>query len=175
MLERSKSMRFAGAAALVLALFVGSACGGASEAEVANDLVKKGIELQQDGKGAEASRTYREALVHDPNNKFAYYNLGLAAQGSGRVRVAQLNYQLALAIDPDFTSALFNLGTALSQSDPAGAARAYRRLVTIQPSNAGAHLNLGFVLQTLGQDEEARKEFDRAVALNPRLRSRVPG
>ena len=117
---------------------------------------------------------YREALVHNPNNKFAYYNIGVIAQSSGRTRVAQLNYELALAIDPNFTAALFNLGTTLTRTDPAGAARAYRRLVAIQPGNAGAHLNLGYALRALGQNDEARKEFDRAVTLNPKLKSRIP-
>jgi len=164
-----------GSLAVGVALLAASACGSPSERQIAADLVKKGIKEHGAGKVAVASKDYREALVHDPNNKFAYYNLGLIAQASGRLRVAELNYEFALATDPNFAAALFNLGTVLSRTNPPAAAKVYERLVAIQPKNAGAHLNLGFVYKSLGRGDAATKQFDQAMTLDPRLRKRVEG
>jgi len=135
--------------------------------------VKKGLAAHKKNDSAEAQRDYRQALVHDPSNKFAYYNLGLIYQAAGRLRVAELNYELALATDPRFAAALFNLGTVLQRTNPADAVNVYQQLVALQPDNAGAHLNLGFALRSVGRTTAANKEFDRAIALNPSLRSRV--
>ncbi len=158
-----------------LLLLAGVACGGKSEAELSNDLVKDGLKLNSDGKAAQAARSYREALVHDPENKFAYYNLAVIDQAAGRVRAAEFKYRLALEIDPRFQPALFNLGTIMSRIDPDSAKDVYEDLIELQPDNAGAHLNLGFVLRQLGRGDDAQKEFDRAVALDPSLRARIKG
>jgi tetratricopeptide (TPR) repeat protein len=160
--------------AVALALALSAACGGASDAERATKLVAAGLRTQASGKTAEAGRDYREALVYDPTNKFAYYNLGLIAQTAGIVSVAELQYKLALTTDPAFIPALFNLGTVLSRTDPAQAAVVYQRLIAVDPGNAPAHLNLGFALRQVGRTSEARKEFTRAVALDPTLRRRIP-
>jgi tetratricopeptide (TPR) repeat protein len=170
---RRASRRFLFAGAIVACVAVVAACGSPSEAQIANDFVKKGLAAHKKHNGAEAQRDYREALVHDQYNKFAYYNLGLIAQGAGRYRIAELNYELALATDPKFTPALFNLGTVLSRTNPADAVRVYEQLVALQPDNAGAHLNLGFALRSVGRRSDASKEFDKAIAINPSLRSRV--
>lgn len=165
-----KALARVGLVALVVA---GLACGGGSEREVANDLVKEALKVHAKGDSAEAAKLYREALVHDATNKFAYYNLGVIDQAAGRSRVAQFQYELALAHDPNFTPALFNLATIVTRSDVDAAIRIYRRIIAIQPRNAGAHLNLGFLLKRRGKTTEGQAEIDRAVALDPSLRSRV--
>jgi tetratricopeptide (TPR) repeat protein len=170
---RRASRRVLFLGAVLTCAAVVAACGSPSEAQIANDFVKKGLAAHKKGAAAEATRDYREALVHDQYNKFAYYNLGLIAQTAGHLRIAELNYELALATDPKFTPALFNLGTVLSRTNPSDAVRVYQQLVALQPNNAGAHLNLGFALRSIGRKSDATKEFDRAVALNPSLRSRI--
>ncbi len=160
--------------ALALALALSAACGGASDAERAAKLVADGLRAQAAGKTTEAGRDYHEALIYDATNKFAYYNLGLIAQTAGNLSVAELQYKLALTTDPGFGPALFNLGTVLSRTDPAQAALVYQRLIAVDPGNAAAHLNLGFALRQVGRTTEARKEFARAVALDPTLSRRIP-
>jgi len=175
--ERRDSRPWAGRAvlsAVALALVLSAACGSPSDADRAAKFVATGLRTQAEGKAAEAARNYREALVYDPTNKFAYYNLGLLAQNTGNLAVAELEYKLALTTDPAFVPALFNLGTVLSPTDPAQAVVVYQRLIAVNPGYAAAHLNLGFVLKQVGRTTEARKEFDRAVALDPSLRRRIP-
>lgn len=44
---------------------------------------------------------------------------------------------------------------------------AYRRTLKLDPQNVDAHMNLGAVLTTLGQQAEARKHFTRALGIQP--------
>ena len=47
-----------------------------SDADLANEALQQGIAAQNAGRLAEAAADYREVLVHDPNNKYAYFDLG---------------------------------------------------------------------------------------------------
>ena len=44
----------------------------------------------------------------DPQNKYAYYNLGYIAQVRGDKANAESQYKLALAVDPKYDPALYN-------------------------------------------------------------------
>ena len=63
-------------ALLAVVLTVGFSCSKKSEAELANEALQQGIAAQNAGRLAEAAADYREVLVHDPNNKYAYFDLG---------------------------------------------------------------------------------------------------
>lgn len=43
-----------------------------------------------------------------------------------------------------------------------------------KPEDAGAHLNLGFLLLDSGEAREGRAELATAVGLDPSLESRIP-
>jgi tetratricopeptide (TPR) repeat protein len=81
------------------------------DAETAGADVKldSALEAHAEGRLEEAVRLYLRVLVLDPENKFAYYNLGLIDQTLGRTDAAASNYTDALTIDPDFGPALFDL------------------------------------------------------------------
>jgi Flp pilus assembly protein TadD len=66
--------------------------------------------------------------------------------------------------------AILRVGAGANQE----AVELYRRVIAAAPENAGAHLNLGFALRSMGRDEEAEAELRRAVELDPRLASRIP-
>ena len=51
----------------------------------------------------------------------------------------------------------------------------YTQVISLDPGNAGAHLNLGFLYQDLGQNDDAQREFQAAVAIDPTLQSRIVG
>lgn len=53
------------------------------------------------------------------------------------------------------------------QDDTAGAERAWRRLLDIEPSHLGALRSLGMLLHTLGRDAEARPLLERAQRIEP--------
>ncbi|HJS25753.1 MAG TPA: tetratricopeptide repeat protein, partial [Actinomycetota bacterium] len=55
-------------------------------------------------------RLYQQLLALDPENKFAYYNLGLIDQTQGRTDAAAANYTEALTIDPGFRASAVHPG-----------------------------------------------------------------
>src|SRR6476646_7924469 len=163
-------------ALLAVVLTVGFSCSKKSEADLANEALQQGIAAQNAGRLAEAEADYREVLVHDPNNKYAYFDLGLIDQTNGALASAESNYRLALSIDPGFTNALFNLAIVRHDlGDLKESIALYRQVIKIQPDYASAHLNLGFALIEAHQDVEGQAELKTAVQLDPSLASRVKG
>src|SRR5438552_10828215 len=110
-------MRIVGVVALCVVLLVG-ACAKKSESQLAAAALDKGLKAQVAGHTSEAVKDFQETLQHDPNNKFAYYNLGLIDQLAGRTNSASDNYRATLRIDPDYGPALLNLAILLTKSDP---------------------------------------------------------
>jgi Tfp pilus assembly protein PilF len=162
--------------ALLLAAVIVS-CGGPATTETtattggrAADALSRGLQAHAAGKLDEATAAYFETLAKEPKNKFAFYNLGVIAQGQNRPVAAESYYRLALEQDASMTSALFNLailrGLAGANQD---AAELYRRVIAVEPNNAAAHFNLGLVLRLLGQTAEAQAEFATAQRLDPKL------
>jgi len=57
----------------------------------------------------------------------------------------------------------------LKAGDVEGAISQFRAAINSAPNYAAAHFQLGMALRQQGKIEEAQKEFERAVALDPRL------
>ncbi len=158
------------------ALAFGACGGGKSDAEKASDALSAGLEAHTAGNLDEAAKDYRAVLVLDPQNKFAYFNLGLIDQTRNNLASAENNYRVALGIDPDFPSALFNLAIVRKAlGDPQEAIQLYRHVISVTPDSAGAHLNLSFLLRDAGDTVGANAELATAVRLDPTLQSRTGG
>src|SRR6266567_1366009 len=138
-----------GLVVLALTLLLSAGClQNKTQAQRASDALNKGLQAHAAGRLDEAAKDYREVLSHDPQNKYAYYDLGVIDQTQNRPAQAENNYRLALSIDPNFPSALFNL--AILRADAGSAQEAvdlYRRDIAADPNNARAHLNLGVLLR----------------------------
>jgi tetratricopeptide (TPR) repeat protein len=175
--------------ALVLVLVIGGTLfvrsrDGGTEQEQAQEAVSEGLAAHQEGDLQAAEEAYRRALELDPQNQFAYYNLGVIRQAQGDLPGAEENYRNAIRIAPDFAAALFNL--AIIRADAGGAEEAvelYRHVIEAAPVEeadpetvrlvAAAHLNLGFLLIDQGDEAEGQAELDEAVRLDPTLEERV--
>jgi len=161
-------------ALLAVVLTVGVSCSKKSEADLANEGLTQGIAAQEAGRLPEAAAFYREVLVHDPNNKYAYFDLGTIDQANGALASAESNYRFALNIDPAFTNALFNLAIVRHDlGDLKESISLYRQVIKLDPANASAHLNLGFALIEAHQKPEGEAELRNAVKLNPDFADRV--
>ncbi|GGN60820.1 hypothetical protein GCM10011579_026410 [Streptomyces albiflavescens] len=122
--------------------------------------------------GAEV--TFRRVLQVDPNNKIAWYDIGVAATQDGRPGDALEAYDAALKIDPSYTQALYNKALLLKPSDPEQTIALLKRTVAINPKASTAYYHLGDTLMRRGRDSQARDAFRRAVAVDPALQSQVP-
>lgn len=158
-------------AALGAILFVGSwLIGGGGGGTDVNELLSRGVLLQNSGRLDEAADVYREVIDADPDNKVAFFNLGVIDHTQGETQEAAANYVQVLSLDPAYVPALFNLAILRSEEgDSQGAIGLYRRVITVEPDNAGALLNLGILLLTTGEEQEATEMIQRAVELNPSL------
>lgn len=176
-MRRRATERFAGrAVAMVLLVALVGSCGKEepTDAQLANQALERGLRAHTEGNLTGAVAAYNEVLVYDPQNKFAYYNLGLIDQTEGRAESAEANYRQVLSIDPTYGPALFNLAilrTAAGASQEA--VDLYRQVVEIDPSNASAHLNLGFLLLDLGKTSQGEQQLNAAVELDPSLADRI--
>lgn len=156
-----------------------TACGGSaaaqqSDAQKAGVLLQAGLAAHQAGRTAEAATDYKKVLTYDPKNQWAHYNLGLIEQMNGQTAAAETDYRAALAADPSFVGALYNLAILRTGVAPQEAVDLYRRAIAVTPNMAIAHLNLGFLLQNLGEPAAGKAELDKAVALDPTLKKRLP-
>jgi tetratricopeptide (TPR) repeat protein len=164
---------------VVAAAMLLSACGGAasaqqSDAQKAGVLLSSGLAAHKAGRTDEATADYKKVLTLDPTNEWAHYNLGLIEQINGQSVAAEADYRAALAVDANLIGALYNLAILRGSSAPDEAAALYRRAISANPKMAVAHLNLGFLLISMGNRAEGKAELDQAVALDPTLQKRLP-
>jgi tetratricopeptide (TPR) repeat protein len=160
-----------------------TACGGQaaqstqpkqSDSQKAAILLQSGMAAHKSGRLAEAAKDYQKALVYEPKNQWAHYNLGLIEQLQGQNAAAVADYRAALAMDPNLVSAIYNMAILRAGPAPQEAIELYRRAISVQPDMALAHLNLGFLLIGQGQQAEGTAELNQAVKLDPSLKPRLP-
>jgi tetratricopeptide (TPR) repeat protein len=176
--ERRRHHRHATTAALVAVLATVAACGGStstlSPAQIASNDLNAGLSAQAAGRLSDAATDYKNAIANDAHNKFAYYDLGLVDQLMGQAAAAEQNYRTAIQLDPNFGLALYNLAILRTVPSPAEAEELYRQVISLQPRDAAAHLNLGFLLRSENRIAEGNAELTTAVSLDPTLASRIP-
>jgi tetratricopeptide (TPR) repeat protein len=126
------------------------------------------------GQPALAANDYLRSVKINPENKVAWYDLGLIQQDAGNNSQAEVYYERSSALDPHYVPALYNLATLVAPRYPASAAKLYEKVIAVEPLFAEAHLDLGFALQALGQRAQGNAQISEAVRLDPSLSSRVP-
>ncbi len=111
---------------------------------------------------------FAHALAVTQRNALAEQVYGNALLLDGEIEPAIAHLRAALALVPDFPDAHNNLGTALgSQGDLEGAIVEFRAALRSQETADTRH-NLGFALLRLGRTDEAMRELERALVLDPR-------
>ncbi|UXY21642.1 tetratricopeptide repeat protein [Streptomyces cynarae] len=144
------------------------------KAQETSRLLQTALKQQQQRDSQGATLTYRRVLDLDPDNKFAWYGLGVVAQTSGNTFGARAAYDKALKIDPSFMSALYSEAMMLKSSDPDRAEGLLKRAVAAEPKAAMLQMQLGQMLAAKGRDKEAKEAYRRAAAADPSLRPQIP-
>ena len=150
--------------------------GSSSTANVAtaNRLFSEGLQAQTHGQPALAANDYLRSVKINPENKVAWYDLGLIQQDAGNNSQAEIYYERSSALDPHYVPPLYNLATLVAPRDPASAVKLYEKVIAVEPKFAQAHLDLGFALQAIGQRAQGNAQISEAVRLDPSLSSRAP-
>lgn len=161
-----------------------SACGGAHPTAAtptttaANALVTQRLDMavaeQNKSENAAAVADFLAVVKLDPENKIAWYDLGLIAQQENQENQAISDYLHSLGGDPDYVPSLYNLAILETATSPSYAVGLYTRLLRLQPDDAAAHLNLGFVYMNENRAAQAKTQFSAAIRLDRALASRIP-
>ena len=129
---------------------------------------QQGLALHQQGRLAEAERTYQEILQEEPNHFGALHALGAAALQTHRPQQGVDFIAKAIELNPDVAAAHSHLGSALSILERYQEALAsYDRAIALKPDFAEAHNNRGAALNDMKRAEEALASCDKAIALKP--------
>ncbi len=122
----------------------------------------------------DAMEALRRAVLAKPDYALAYYNFGCVLDRAGHADKACDVYEEAVRLKPDFIEAGHAMaGSCKRLNDFDGAVKHYRRAIAKAKAKATgrdfvpAHEGLANTLRELGHTDEARQEFDRAMALDP--------
>lgn len=106
-------------------------------------------------------------IAERPDDSYAHFQLGYAYSGLKRFADAKTEFSRAVELDPKMAPAYLNLGLVLMDSDPAGAAEAFRHAVDLLPSQSRPRFLEGFSLEHAGKLPEAIELYRGALALDP--------
>ena len=119
----------------------------------------------------EAIATFHEVLQRDPNDPIAHYALATAYTQNNQEPEAAKEYRLACTLNTNPPAAWFDhLAVSLANTgDPQGAIKSWQKALAIDPSDAGAEMDMGSVLFEQGQALEGEDHLRKAVQLAPAL------
>ncbi len=126
------------------------------------------LNMQKEGRYAEAVDELKEGLKQDPQCLLAHFDLAVSYVSLQRLDDAAKEAQAALALAPFYTRAEELLGTVRVQQKDYGRARStFQHLLTIDPANYVAHYNLGVLAAMDGKWQEAERHLGSALATAP--------
>ena len=129
-----------------------------------------GASLGAQGRHAEALPWFDQAVRQRPASPALLHNRALALLATGRPHDARSDLERVVGLRPDFAPAWTALGRAhASLGDLAGAERAFRQPVVLNPASPEALYNLAFFLQTTERFDEAIAAYRKAILGNPRM------
>ena len=128
--------------------------------------------LTNQGRYAEGLAAAQKVIVHYPGDAQAHHLIGGLLSKQGRKEEAIARYREALRLNPQHQTAMRNLALVLMQQEryAEGLATA-QKLITHYPGNAQDHHMVGFGLFHLNRKTEALHHYDRALALDPNLKT----
>lgn len=125
-------------------------------------------ELKQN-KHSPALHSARAAIAADPENDWPHRLAALSLHRMGRYAEAAQHARQAMSLAPNTAYGYILLALALSAGgmDPAEAADAADRAVTLAPHLADAHLAVGDVALAASRLDDAEDSFRRALDIDP--------
>jgi predicted Zn finger-like uncharacterized protein len=130
-----------------------------------------GLNLMVENRFVEAVTAFKKASELDPKRARLWALVGDAEQQSGDVDGAIRDFQRALAQNPNLPTVWTKLGIAYKDKDCKGcrtkAVAALQRAITVDPGDAVAHHELGYMFKDDGRRREAIAEFRRYLDLRP--------
>jgi tetratricopeptide (TPR) repeat protein len=120
------------------------------------------------GRTIQAIEAAQAAISADPNMAEGHMTLASLYRARRRPKRAADAYRRALEIDPASHPALTGLAETLRETgDAEGALNAYREIRRLRPGDPEVHKSIAATLVYAGKPEEAAREADRSLTLQP--------
>jgi tetratricopeptide (TPR) repeat protein len=130
--------------------------------------IRRGADLEQAGRIADAIAEHEEALRVDPQAVQAHINLIALYGRLGEFEKAEEHYRAALALDRNQADIHYNYGVLLLRLNrDQDAETSFRQAVQINPYYAAAHNHLGSIYEQQGRLSEALQQFTEAIDNHP--------
>lgn len=132
------------------------------------DAYNSGWQALESGNLSLAERKLELARAYVPGNAETNFALGNLKLAQNDTATASSFYLTTLHLDPQHRGAINNLGVlALENGQPDVAEQRFREALAIDGRNPKTHFLLAKTLIAKGQNDTARAEIDRALALKP--------
>lgn len=120
----------------------------------------------------EAIKEYKEALSFDAEDPAIYFNLGWAYKDSKKHQEAILAFEKVLSFEGIPSEQFINSHLALGwlyyqQKSLKESIDSYKKVIELVPDSAQAHYWLGKAYRKEGNIEEAKKEWEKCLKLDP--------
>jgi predicted O-linked N-acetylglucosamine transferase (SPINDLY family)/predicted SAM-dependent methyltransferase len=137
------------------------------EPAIENPLITA-INLQQEGKTAQAEALFRQVLIGSPTNPAALYSLAGILLNSNRPVEALQYATLGTESNPTFAPLWLAQGIALKALNQRNEAlECWDRALKVDPKYVEALINSGVLLHEMHQPKESLLRFTRALEINP--------
>jgi len=126
-----------------------------------------GVLYDIQGDSSQSLTEYKLAIEAEPKNPDVFSDLGYYYFKRNSLTDAERELRRAIQLDPKHTKALTNLGMVLAAENRFSESfEVFSQAV----GPAAAHSNVGVLMAKQGRNDEARKEFHAALALDSTLR-----
>ena len=127
-----------------------------------------GVAYMNQGKSADAQKSFEQALALDSNFAQARLNLGISLLAQQKLEQARAALEEASGKLPDDPYAWYNLGLAYKDSGQSEKAiTAFQRVERIAPDEPDAFYFEGFLLTQMQKYDDAIAAFKKALAIAP--------
>lgn len=136
------------------------------------DLIKEGVQLNDQGKYAEAIAKYNEALKIDPENAQANYEMGFTQvqSGKGNDGIPYAEKAIEKSNSPQLKAACYDMLGSIYDNDhqTQKAIEAYKNGIQVNPKYQRLYYNLGLTYFRNKQFAEAETNATEAIKLDPK-------
>jgi Tfp pilus assembly protein PilF len=130
-------------------------------------LLEEAIRLAGTGDFDDSVRSLHAILEADPTSSLALRILGLVFHLMGRSAVARETLSRAIDSNPQDANALYYRCMVNAPIDPSMAIQDCEAAISLDPTNANAHVIIATALLDRGQSTDAEREVKQAIELDP--------
>lgn len=126
-----------------------------------------GIQEAHQGNYPEALRNLDEVLIFNKQSAIAYFYKGVVYQSLSDEENAIDSYTKSINLDKKMIDAYFNRGQILFKKEPKKALDDFVSAVALDPKFLDAYYSIAVIQRQLGQYEEALKNLDKIIEIEP--------